>query len=635
MMRIRKTVCLATGNKRVNLCYKRPGGFYLSICCSIFIFLLPGITVWAQQEDNVWIFGDSARVDFNSGVPVASALPAWYDYHEGCASISDETGQLILYTNGSTVYGKNYLPLPNGTGMIPTSPISTTQATVIAPIPGRPGQYYIFSLESAGYAGRLYYSVVDMSLNSGIGDVLPAQKMVQLDSNLTEKMTITATCDRVWLMVRSRSLNEYKAYSITASGLNTTPVISTIGNGIPDNYLIGTIRFSPDGSKMVAPLFGFLVNDPLLELYDFDNTTGLLSNARVLDRIVPLGTGFYYATAFSPDNSKLYAGFGPLRQFDLSQPTLAGIIASKTEIASLGVFGDIRLGPDGKLYVAKAGFPYLHCIKSPNQAGLACDFVADALALPAGNVSLGLPNAVVFLNALFKDTVNYTHDTATCLAFRLECPAPGVSCLWNTGARDSFINVTAPGIYWVRYISDCIRYTHTYQVSFIDPPVIDLGKDTVYCAGAPFSMDIKAAVPAGYKLRWSTGATQPQITVTRPGLYWLSAVQGDCVASDSIRIREETCDCTFNIPSAFSPNGDGLNDIFIPVIGTDCPPLSDYVMNIYNRWGQRVFHSRQPGKGWDGYYNGELSTMGAYMYEVQYTIFGTRFKRKGDITLLH
>src|SRR5690606_25579890 len=157
------------------------------------------------QFEHIWAFGKTAGgLNFNATPPVPLETHL-YGYGEGSASVCDANGQLLFYTEGSLVWDRNHNLMPNGIHLIDISASptaenttsSTTQGALIIPFPDDSQKYYIFSLSSfesdkdkdLDTMGRLYYSVVDMSLNSGNGDIVPNQKGVLLDSLLTEKMT--------------------------------------------------------------------------------------------------------------------------------------------------------------------------------------------------------------------------------------------------------------------------------------------------------------------------------------------------------------------------------------------------------------------------------------------------------------
>ena len=86
--------------------------------------------------------------------------------------------------------------------------------------------------------------------------------------------------------------------------------------------------------------------------------------------------------------------------------------------------------------------------------------------------------------------------------------------------------------------------------------------------------------------------------MNQPGTYWLGVTaNGGCPGRDSVVVTPKTCLTGFYMPSAFTPNHDGKNDLFKPVIGG---VALQYKLTIYNRWGQVVFSSGDPAKGWDG-----------------------------------
>src|SRR5690606_32532111 len=185
--------------------------FSLTVCCANA----------AAQYENVWAFGQKGGgLDFNGGapVPVSTNLgvypgTAFEAFGESSASVCDAPGQLLFYTEGVYVWDRNGNVMPNGQNLVPvfqpnltyTPTSSTSQGAVIVPMPEDSDKYYIFSLTAKEQwqqsAGQLYYSVVDMSLNGGLGDVISNRKGIFVDSFLTEKMTATLgdRCN-IWLL---------------------------------------------------------------------------------------------------------------------------------------------------------------------------------------------------------------------------------------------------------------------------------------------------------------------------------------------------------------------------------------------------------------------------------------------------
>src|ERR1700741_32877 len=132
----------------------------------IFFLFLAGLCL-SQKQTNFWYFGTLAGLDFNSGAPVFMTNGA-LNTAEGSSSISDAAGNLLFYTDGVSVWNKNHVQMPNGSGL--QGAASTTQSALIIPNPGNPNLFYIFTLPDEG-SGNFCYSVVNMSLLSGTGDV--------------------------------------------------------------------------------------------------------------------------------------------------------------------------------------------------------------------------------------------------------------------------------------------------------------------------------------------------------------------------------------------------------------------------------------------------------------------------------
>src|SRR6187551_1509883 len=132
----------------------------------LFSFHLFCSTAIAQNQVAVWYFGYNAGLDFNTSPPVS--LPGNLYIAEGCASICDNNGSLLFYTNGNVVYDHNLSQMPNGYGL--NGGASSSQAALIIPQPGSSNIYYIFTTAEMAGTNGFEYSTVDMSLQSGLGD---------------------------------------------------------------------------------------------------------------------------------------------------------------------------------------------------------------------------------------------------------------------------------------------------------------------------------------------------------------------------------------------------------------------------------------------------------------------------------
>ena len=222
------------------------------------ILLLCGAaSLQAQKEYNVWYFGDSAGVTFNTPTPSALTDGRMYAV-EGCASIADHTtGQLLFYTDGITVLDRTHRPMPNGTNL--AGGPSTAQAAHIVPDPIDSSIYYLFSLDDISLIGLstnrgLAYSVVDMRLNGGLGDV--TQKNVLLARGTTEQMTAIRHCNGrdVWLIAHLVKRDVFLAFLVSPAGVSIAAVSSSTGPIHPDNNG-GMMVGSPDGT-MLGMVYG-------------------------------------------------------------------------------------------------------------------------------------------------------------------------------------------------------------------------------------------------------------------------------------------------------------------------------------------------------------------------------------------
>ena len=456
----------------------------------------------AQQEGNIWVFGSKAGLDFSSGspVPLSTGIDGW----EGCASQCNAAGQLLFYTEGRSIWNRNHAVMPNGRDLLPLNPatgspasyVTTSQQAVIAPAPGYPGRYYVFSLQSISNPGSLYYSIVDMALDGGRGDVVQGQRSVPLDSDLTEKMTAVAGPDcNAWVLVHARSANAYKAYELTAAGLDTVPVVSVCGTLSLASYGMGVMRLSHDGRKLAAACGRQPLGTRGIELCDFDPATGIVSNAAVIDIA---GSGvpptYYYGLAFSPDDSRLYAtGNVPatqsasVYQFDLTQATAAAITLSKRTVSTLPGMTqtyDIKAAPDGKLYYMNDNVTTdMHVINFPNLPGLACQPVLNAVhLLPGTQVALGFPNDALRIQP--PDTAHSSRTLYACMgdSVLLQADTAGNGHIWDDGPAGDRRVVRAGGTYVAGYQRLCTWYRDSFTVVFPGPFPLP-GPDGYACRG--------------------------------------------------------------------------------------------------------------------------------------------------------
>lgn len=120
------------------------------------------------------------------------------------------------------------------------------------------------------------------------------------------------------------------------------------------------------------------------------------------------------------------------------------------------------------------------------------------------------------------------------------------------------------------------------------------------------------------------------MSVRAGGQYVATGINKCGTGADTINVQQIFCEIW--LPNAFTPNGDGLNDVF-RVLG-NIRRLQGVTLSLYNRWGEQVYTSHDPYKGWDGFYKGIPAQMGTYVYLLEYSLDGNPYKQTGNFHLL-
>ncbi|HEX5149881.1 MAG TPA: gliding motility-associated C-terminal domain-containing protein [Parafilimonas sp.] len=222
------------------------------------------------------------------------------------------------------------------------------------------------------------------------------------------------------------------------------------------------------------------------------------------------------------------------------------------------------------------------------------------------------------------------NDTTLCEGTTklLDATYAGADYTWQDGSTNAQYMVSQPGLYSVMLTLEGCTAGDSIDIGYMPAPLFTLGKDTAICNGSEIILQPGMNTSVNYY--WQNGSTLPYYTVTQPGNYFLTASNKCGSYTDSILVKEAICNII--LPSAFTPNHDGLNDVF----RIKYPPLvKSYNMVIYNRWGEQVFTSKDISKGWNGTYKGYPVSQDTFVWIISVIdINGAKTSLHGTVTVI-
>lgn len=513
----------------------------------------------AQRHAYNWYFGYQAGLRFDeNSVSVLTDGRNAHSYIEACSSISDANRNLLFYSNGHDVYNRNHEQMPNGfeiRGVVPfEAPIS-----VIVPSPAGNGIYYIFSCDR--YApSQLKYSIVDLSLEGGLGDV--TEKNVTLHTSVVGSISASVHANGIdfWIIVHELGTDRFLSYLVTAAGIAATPVVSAAGSIHTDNPP-RQIKVSPDKSKIAITFQKEDYISTSLEVFKFNPVTGKIGSL-----IFAISTGQpgvitslrnLTGIEFSPNSNLIYvtnvdsSGSNHIYQFNLSSGDMNTILTSIYIVGTPlhGLEYCMQMGPDGKIYIVYGGghgWGHVSRINEPNGRGDHCNYVEGDIYLEGKEAILYLP---IFIQGDFVEPPAISTG-ALCIRDTIEFEAtalgPYDSCVWDFddpasgennkafggSARHAFTHAGTFNVKVTTYLDDAVVTMVEQQIDLSPLPDIDLGPDRILCEGD----FINLSVEDGYSYKWSTGADVSSIDVDEPGWYTVEVSNGQCQVRDSVYV---------------------------------------------------------------------------------------------------
>ncbi|MFN7708640.1 MAG: gliding motility-associated C-terminal domain-containing protein [Sphingobacteriia bacterium] len=532
------------------------------------------------QAQRTWYFGNRAGVSFANPANPVGITGSQMNTQEGCTAGYDTDGSLLFYTDGSTLWDADHAVVATdlrGGG-------SSTQSGVVVRAPGSCNEFYVFSVQqlNGGTPGDLHYSRVQ---DDGTGDVSLVAGPIFIRTGVTERITAIphANGTDFWILAHERGNNVFVAYLLTPDGLSATAIASAVGTAqIPNdlgggskNWIwAGVLKASPDHTRVACAMEQSFPR--IFEVYDFDQGTGVLSNAQTIElpefSIPQFFLGMYigdaniplpaYGLQFSPSSRYLYVstrgrGGFPILQYDLEVADLAGSWQSLPGSETEDFRGDMQIGPDGRIYVAnsnatlftESNADFLSRIETPDLPANdpAFSFTQTAVALAAGTSSReGLPN--FFAGQLSFDFELGAEETLEIPDF--EVPGvlrgpKGTDYQYTWYFNDSPQATTADtlvanvaGTYKLTVETPCAQTATRSIVLRIAPsPAFAFGPDELLCPGERRQL-VGAPNRDNFDYTWYRDGTAiaPDSTVTltidAPGTYVLS------VRNDYIDVRD-------------------------------------------------------------------------------------------------
>jgi len=579
---------------------------------TLFFLLLVCSEIVAQNQYNVWYAGahdpagsfQSPGVDFNGTAPT-SLNNSEMGFTEGGTVMCDASGNLLFYTDGSTVLNAMHDTMLNGENLGLGAAMFTTTQNSIA-IPFLDTNYYGLIVNdglTSGTGTGLFYSTIDRTLDGGLGGI-NAVKNIPILSNTHEKLVAIRHNNGTDFWIVTVVANNYYAYLFTSpQDYNSTDLSCMIADTVV-SYGVGPldisgaynrIKVSPQNDKLAL----MTTSSGDVFFLDFDNSTGAVSNPFMvgsLSGIVATVDTWSNAYSFSPDGSYFYVirdsmpnpfiepVVSKLYQFDMSVPEasipgtkqLIGVLPDSV-LAGISVqfSGDLQIGPDGKVYISYMSLSpgennsFFSAIDNPNTAGASIIDMAVSLGgnrshhtlpnlitdyLIAAPSTIGLLNAGFIysnncgsLSASFQDTSN---GGPASWHWNFNDPSSGILNTSDLQNPDHVFSAT--GTYSVVLIisKGCRTDTITQTVVIPSSTAPSNSGDIAICEGDSTSLSIIGATSQSWYPSAGLSDTLSANPVASPlstTLYYIASEIGSCTFLDSILV-------TVGLPSLTSIN---------------------------------------------------------------------------------
>ncbi len=531
----------------------------------LFLSLLLSFHLEAQVERTMqWHFGFGLALDFTSGSPTSISGSQQYTF-EGCASISDLSGQLLWYTNGGgrdpiqsgqpagSIWDRNNdvmydMSYTEGGGY------SSAQSAVFITKPGDPDKYYLFTMEEVEFYvggdvpsqpdGRgLSWFEIDGTGNGGLGEMIEYKENIYGPTYEGLCAVQHANGQDWWIIADRSDLLGFVIVPVTSAGVGTPMEVTTTP------LFNNVIKSSPDGKWLTT------IGQGGRFLFPFDGSDGIVGSPIQL----PEGSQI----EFSANSRWLFALTKSLtseiHRFDLqssdipaSEINLGSMPAETDGLPYMPIISYPQLGPDQNIYfsifyLTSTGgtSSYLSAIICANTGGVLAPNHLALGQLPAGTpFFIGLPNfpAVWLAGETLEDlAVNLGQDTILCPDATLSIGQlfPGANYIWSTGDTTGLLQITEPGSYAVTVTTPCGFGADTIQITASDL-IANAGPDLVICEGESIEIGQEATGTISWMPMQSLDNATAILPLASPDTtttYYLSVTEGGCQLTDTMIVN--------------------------------------------------------------------------------------------------
>ena len=531
-------------------------------------------------------------MDFSTGEPEVLYDGQTYNEFSGCGTICDSLSNLLFYVSNYATYTSQHTVMELGSELEHVG--SGSQSNLIIPWPESDSLYFVFLttlFQVGGGPTGLYYNIVDMSQNNGLGAVIEKDIPLTYAWDAVDKLTATRHANKrdIWIITRKIINDNYAVFLITPEGINETPVLYPAPDRLRQYADQGYMKISYNKKY----LFASYAYSNITEICKFNNKTGEIEFLYEHNMGEPT-----FGLEFSPDSKFAYIAYDhgnpneiKIRQHDMQYVEDQSLFITTSVIIGQEIGNELQLATDGKIYCINSkdtlGSPsryFIGVIHNPWELGGNCQYQQQALNMYPGATSSATPSILMdylyrfeFEGICEREPFQFTSNfnpIPDSISWLFDDPLSGSNNVSNE--LNPLHTFRYGGIYEVEvdvwYPSG--RFEHTSREVEVEySPQPDLGPDTTICDGQQVILDAECG-PHMYS--WSTGQLgTSQITVSDSGWYWVIVTnEVGCSTIDSIYVgyRESAVADITNLVISPTTCGGSTGVIRgLDIIGT--PPL--------------------------------------------------------------